>query len=52
MYKHRIEVQEENTIMPKAQSTKYAVQVVVGTAPINQSEDPYNLVSYYCFRFK
>lgn len=44
MYKHRIEVQEENTTIPKARSTKYAVQVVIGTAPVNQAEDPYHLV--------
>ena len=38
MYKHRIEVQEENTTIPKARSTKYAVQVVVGIAPVNQEK--------------
>lgn len=44
-YKHGIEVREERTTIPKALSTKYGVQVVIGTAPINQGKNPYDLVN-------
>lgn len=39
-YKHGIEVTEKATSMPSPLSTEYAVQVIFGTAPINQAADP------------
>ena len=42
MYKHGIEVNEKATSFPSPLSTRYGVQVVFGTAPVNLAEDPYN----------
>lgn len=39
-YKHGIEVTEKATSFPSPLSTQYAVQVVFGTAPVNQAADP------------
>lgn len=39
-YKHGIEVTEKATSFPSPLSTQYAVQVVWGTAPVNQAADP------------
>ena len=40
MYKHGIEVTERATSFPSPLSTKYGVQVIFGTAPINLAENP------------
>ena len=42
MYKHGIEVNEKATSFPSPLPTRYGVQVVFGTAPVNLAEDPYN----------
>lgn len=39
-YKHGIEVTEKATSFPSPLSTQHAVQVVFGTAPVNQAADP------------
>lgn len=44
-YKHGIEVTEKATSMPSPLSTEYAVQVIFGTAPINQAADPKKAVN-------
>lgn len=40
-YKHGIEVIENKTSFPNPHSTRYGVQVVLGTAPVNLAENPY-----------
>lgn len=40
-YKHGIEVIENKTSFPNPLSTRYGVQVVLGTAPVNLAEKPY-----------
>lgn len=42
MYKHGIEVNEKATSFPSPLSTRYGVQVIFGTAPVNLADDPYN----------
>lgn len=45
MYKHGIEVTEKKTSFPQPLSTRYAVQVIVGTAPVNLADDPYSVTN-------
>lgn len=40
MYKHGIEVTERATSFPSPLTTRYGVQVIFGTAPINLAENP------------
>lgn len=40
-YKHGIEVAEKATSFPSPLSTKYGVQTVFGTAPVNLADKPY-----------
>lgn len=40
MYKHGIEVMEKETSFPSPASTRYGVQVIFGTAPVNLAKDP------------
>lgn len=40
-YKHGIEVIENKTSFPNPLTTRYGVQVVLGTAPVNLAENPY-----------
>lgn len=42
MYKHGIEVNEKATSFPSPLATRYGVQVIFGTAPVNLAEDPYH----------
>lgn len=44
-YKHGIEVIENKTSFPNPLSTRYGVQVVLGTAPVNLAENPYEMVN-------
>lgn len=44
-YKHGIEVIENKTSFPNPLSTRYGVQVVLGTAPVNLAENPYETVN-------
>ena len=39
-YKHGIEVTEKATSFPSPMSTKYGVQVIFGTAPVNLARNP------------
>lgn len=40
MYKHGIEVKEKKTTYQRPLATAYAVQVIVGTAPVHLTKDP------------
>ena len=44
-YKHGIEVIENKTSFPNPLSTRYGVQVVLGTAPVNLAEKPYEMAN-------
>lgn len=44
-YRHGIEVTEKETSFPSPMSTKYGVQVIFGTAPVNQAKNPYASVN-------
>ena len=44
-YKHGIEVIENKTSFPNPLSTRYGVQVVLGTAPVNLAENPYGMTN-------
>ncbi|HCD43986.1 MAG TPA: phage tail protein [Lachnoclostridium sp.] len=44
-YKHGIEVIENKTSFPNPLSTRYGVQVVLGTAPVNLAENPYEMAN-------
>ena len=44
-YKHGIEVIENSTSFPTPLSTRYGVQVVCGTSPVNLAEDPYGMAN-------
>lgn len=44
-YKHGIEVIENKTSFPNPLSTRYGVQVVLGTAPVNLAENPYGMAN-------
>ena len=44
-YKHGIEVIENKTSFPTPLTTRYGVQVVCGTSPVNLAEDPYAMVN-------
>lgn len=43
-YKHGIEVAEKATSLPSPLSTRYGVQIVFGTAPINLTKNPEGVV--------
>lgn len=45
MYKRGISVEEKKTSFPNPLSTKYGVQVVIGTAPVNLADNPYAAVN-------
>lgn len=44
-YKHGIEVIENKTSFPTPLATRYGVQVVCGTSPVNLAENPYAMVN-------
>lgn len=45
MYKHGIEVMEKATSFPSPVDTKYGVQVIFGTAPVNLAQNPADSVN-------
>lgn len=44
-YKHGIEVMERKTSFPSPTATRYGVQVIFGTAPVNLADDPSKAVN-------